>query len=235
MNIGDKDGSRSHRSRKKRRKPYKITGIESMNSNNSKVLITSNDSRIRLYDIRTKEIERKYRGYSNQSSQIRSSFSHDDQYIISGSEDSWFYIWKTEPSNMTNHNGTNTKLTKKQRRHFDRAFERIRVHNTMVTSAIFAPNPVQIMDHLYSSNSPTSNDNLSLNNRATHPPIVTRSTPNATPIANHSIRTRFICVHAAPSPLESLSTAHNNPGSIYVMVTADSKGQLKLLVNRYHR
>jgi len=47
-----------------------------------KVLITSNDSRIRLYDIRTKEIERKYRGYSNQSSQIRSSFSHDDKYII---------------------------------------------------------------------------------------------------------------------------------------------------------
>ncbi|CAF5037413.1 unnamed protein product, partial [Rotaria magnacalcarata] len=34
-----------------------------MNSNSSKVLITSNDSRIRLYDIRTKEIERKYRGY----------------------------------------------------------------------------------------------------------------------------------------------------------------------------
>jgi hypothetical protein len=97
MDIGEKDGSRSHRSRKKRRKPYKITGIESMNSNNSKVwnndrkkeiyfifkvLITSNDSRIRLYDIRTKEIEHKYRGYSNQSSQIRASFSHDDRYII---------------------------------------------------------------------------------------------------------------------------------------------------------
>ncbi len=53
-----------------------------MNSNNSKVLITSNDSRVRLYNIRTKEIERKYRGYSNQSSQIRGSFSHDDRYII---------------------------------------------------------------------------------------------------------------------------------------------------------
>jgi hypothetical protein len=37
MNIGDKDGSRSHRSRKKCPKPYKITGIESMNSNNSRV------------------------------------------------------------------------------------------------------------------------------------------------------------------------------------------------------
>ena len=44
----------------------------------------------------------------------------------SGSEDSWFYIWKTEPSNMSNTNGTTTKLTRKQRRHFDRAFERIR-------------------------------------------------------------------------------------------------------------
>jgi hypothetical protein len=37
MNIGEKDGSRSHRSRKKLRKPHKITGIESMNLNNSKV------------------------------------------------------------------------------------------------------------------------------------------------------------------------------------------------------
>jgi len=220
MNIGDKDGSRSHRSRKKRRKPYKITGIESMNSNNSKVLITSNDSRIRLYDIRTREIERKYRGYSNQSSQIRASFSSDDQYIISGSEDSWFYIWRTEPSNMMNMNGINSKLTRKQRRHFDRAFERIRVHNTMVTSAIFAPNPTVIMDYLYSSNLLlSSSDNLSLTNR------------NNT----NSNRARLICVHSAPSPNESSSSINNNNGPIYVMVTADSKGQLKLLVNRFHR
>ncbi|CAF0896212.1 unnamed protein product, partial [Didymodactylos carnosus] len=78
MNIADK----SNRSRKKRRKPRKITGIEVMNLNTSKILITSNDSRIRLYNIKTKEIERKYRGYSNNSSQIRASFSHDDRYII---------------------------------------------------------------------------------------------------------------------------------------------------------
>lgn len=30
-------------------------------------------------------------------------------------------------------------------------------------------------------------------------------------------------------------TLHSNDGSIYVMVTADSKGQLKILVNRFHR
>ncbi|CAF0902091.1 unnamed protein product [Adineta steineri] len=236
MNIGDKDGSRSHRSRKKRRKPYKITGIESMNSNNSKVLITSNDSRIRLYDIRTKEIERKYRGYSNQSSQIRASFSHDDRYIISGSEDSWFYIWKTEPSNTINTNGNSTanaKLTRKQRRHFDRAFERIRVHNTMVTSAIFAPNSIAIMDYLYSSNVSLSNDNISLTSRSNNITNLPRSVPLTTPISNNN-RTRLICMHAAPSPIETSSSINNN-GPMYVMVTADSKGQLKLLVNRFHR
>ena len=49
--------------------------------------------------------------------------------LFSGSEDSWFYIWKTEPNSTVNPNGNssaNAKLTRKQRRHFDRAFERIR-------------------------------------------------------------------------------------------------------------
>ncbi|CAF2409647.1 unnamed protein product [Rotaria sp. Silwood2] len=218
INIGDKDASRSNRSRR-RRKPSKLTGIESMNSNNSKVLITSNDSRIRLYNIRSKEIERKYRGYSNQSSQIRASFSYDDRYIISGSEDCWFYIWRTEPSSNGNDSSINAKLSRKQRRYFDRAFERIRVHNTMVTSAIFAPNPVVIMNYLYSSNDGSSLLNYS--------PISTISNTD-------SNRIRTSGINIASNPSEGLSTM-NYTGAIYVMVTADSKGQLKLLVNRYHR
>lgn len=105
----------------------------------------------------------------------------------------------------------------------------------MVTSAIFAPNPVQIMDYLSCSNSPVSADNSSLTTRATHPPLVSRNAATSTPIGPNNSRARFICVHAAPSPLETFSSASTNNGSIYVMVTADSKGQLKLLVNRYHR
>jgi hypothetical protein len=46
--------------------------------------------------------------------------------FFSGSEDSWFYIWRTEPSNHGHTASANAKLTRKQRRHFDRAFERIR-------------------------------------------------------------------------------------------------------------
>ncbi|UJR20818.1 hypothetical protein I4U23_023930 [Adineta vaga] len=220
INISDKDGSRSHRSRKKRRKPCKITGIESMNANNSKVLITSNDSRIRLYNIRSKEIERKYRGYSNQSSQIRASFSHDDQYIISGSEDSWFYIWRTEPDMNGDSISINSKLTRKQRRYFDRSYERIRVHNTMVTSAIFAPNPAAIMKYIYSPNEPS-------------PSLIRSPIPIQSPSMHHN-RGRLNCFyHSMNSHDESSVTI--NTGSIYVMVTADSKGQLKLLANRYHR
>ena len=104
----------------------------------------------------------------------------------------------------------------------------------MVTSAIFAPNPTVIMDHLYSSNIPISTENLSVTNRSTHPSNVSRNVPITTPIGNNSNRTRLMCVHSAPSPIESSSTNNTN-GSTYVMVTADSKGQLKLLVNRYHR
>ncbi len=105
----------------------------------------------------------------------------------------------------------------------------------MVTSAIFVPNPTVIMDHLYSSNLPLLNDNLSLTNRFNNPLNVCRPMPTTTPIGNnHNNRPRLICVHSAPSPVEASSSMNNN-GPIYVMVTADSKGQLKLLVNRFHR
>lgn len=57
--------------------------------------------------------------------------------LYSGSEDSWFYIWRTEPSNTTNTSGTssvNALLARNQRRYFGRAFERIRGEHTTVRS-----------------------------------------------------------------------------------------------------
>ena len=103
----------------------------------------------------------------------------------------------------------------------------------MVTSAIFAPNSVAIMDYLHSSN-----DTLPLTNRSHNTANISRSIPttivppNAT-MGNNN-RPRLICVHSAPSPIEASSSTNTNV-PIYVMVTADSKGQLKLLVNRFHR
>ena len=94
----------------------------------------------------------------------------------------------------------------------------------MVTSAIFAPNPIMIMNDLYSSNLPISNDNLSPTNR---------SISSSTPVSSvHYNQTRL---HAPLNPIELFPSTTNNNENIYVIVTADSKGQLKLLVNRFHR
>ncbi|KAI3649489.1 hypothetical protein MP228_005121 [Amoeboaphelidium protococcarum] len=76
----------------------KITGIECMPNQppgEEKVMITSNDSRIRVYNLRDKSLFCKYKGLSNYSSQIKATFSDDARYIISGSEDNYAYIWET--------------------------------------------------------------------------------------------------------------------------------------------
>ncbi|KAJ1982727.1 hypothetical protein H4R34_001602 [Dimargaris verticillata] len=80
---------------------HKITGIEAMPSTSfgeDKLLITSNDSRIRLYNMKDKSLERKYKGHTNTSSQIKATFSADGKRIICGSEDHNVYVWDTQPS-----------------------------------------------------------------------------------------------------------------------------------------
>lgn len=79
---------------KKRLTGRKITGIEPM-PGEDKILVTSNDSRIRLYDLRDLGLTCKYKGYVNTSSQIKGTFSHDGKFIVSGSENQFVYIWKT--------------------------------------------------------------------------------------------------------------------------------------------
>ena len=46
------------------------------------ILVTSNDSRIRLYDLRDLSLSCKYRGYTNSSSQIRASFRWADAILF---------------------------------------------------------------------------------------------------------------------------------------------------------
>ena len=47
-----------------------------------KILVTSTDSRIRLYDLRDLSLVCKYRGYTNVSSQIRACFSPDGRLAL---------------------------------------------------------------------------------------------------------------------------------------------------------
>ncbi|RMC08136.1 hypothetical protein DUI87_15170 [Hirundo rustica rustica] len=98
----------------------------------TEILVTSNDSRIRLYDLRDLSLSMKYKGYVNSSSQIKASFSHDFTYIVSGSEDKYVYIWSTY------HDLSKFTSVRRDRNDF---WEGIKAHNAVVTSAIFAPNP----------------------------------------------------------------------------------------------
>lgn len=116
----------------------KISGIEPM-PGEDKILVTSNDSRIRLYDLRDLSVSCKYKGYVNVSSHIKASFSHDGKYIVSGSENRDIYIWKT------NHDYSKFSSVRRDRNDF---WEAIKAHNAVVTCAIFAPNPDGIFKQL---------------------------------------------------------------------------------------
>ncbi|XP_075078819.1 uncharacterized protein LOC107810992 isoform X1 [Nicotiana tabacum] len=81
---------------KKNSQLKKVTGLQFAPWNPAEVLITSADSRIRIFD--GSEMIYKFRasGFRNTSSQIAASFSSDGKYVISASEDSHVYIWKRE-------------------------------------------------------------------------------------------------------------------------------------------
>ncbi|KAL8996498.1 MAG: hypothetical protein Q9169_004007 [Polycauliona sp. 2 TL-2023] len=114
----------------KNAKGSKVTGIQAINfppddpNGEVKILITSNDSRVRVYNLRDKGLEMKLKGNENTCSQIRASFSEDARYIICGSEDRKAYIWPTGPLD-----------TEKDKR----PVESFEAHSAIVTSSLMAP------------------------------------------------------------------------------------------------
>ncbi|KAJ5312522.1 hypothetical protein N7508_003352 [Penicillium antarcticum] len=111
-------------------KGSKITGIDTMivpegdHQGETKILVTSNDSRIRMYDFNARILEAKFRGNENTCSQIRATFTDDGKHIICGSEDRRTYVW---PIGQVE--GDSEK----------RAVEVFETHSAMVTAAISAP------------------------------------------------------------------------------------------------
>jgi len=125
------------RSTRGKNKGKKITGITSMPGDDKKVLVTSNDSRVRLYDLNDASLACKFKGATNLSSQIKASFSPSGRYVICGSEDKGVYIWKTLHEYY--------KLASAARRDKNDYWEAIRAHNDVVTCTVFAPHPVLLI------------------------------------------------------------------------------------------
>jgi len=124
-------------SRGKNAKGSKITGIRTAMfppddpEGEMKVLITSNDSRVRMYNLRDKSLEMKFRGHENTCSQINASFSDDAQYVICGSEDRKAYIWSTAETDIENKD--------------KRPVELFEAHSDIVTVAVIAPAKARIL------------------------------------------------------------------------------------------
>jgi WD40 repeat protein len=200
-------------SRGKNAKGSKITGIRTINfpddpDGDVKVLITSNDSRVRLYNLRDKSLEMKFRGHENTCSQIKASFSNDAQYIISGSEDRKAYIWSTGPVESENKD-------KRPVEHFD-------AHSDMVTAAVMAP--MRTRQLLAASGDPIYD--------LCNPPPVTllsMAESRAESIASQDKRNSDPISEPPKKPEESpayLARCMHNDGNI--IITADHSGVIKV-------
>lgn len=76
---------------KKRSAGNKITGIQFSQKKHQRIMITSEDSKIRVLD--GFELVQKFRGIVKSGSQISGSFTSSENHIISVGEDSHVYIW----------------------------------------------------------------------------------------------------------------------------------------------
>jgi WD40 repeat protein len=112
-------------------KGSKITGIQATHwppgsdSGEVKLLISSNDSRLRVYNFKDKNLEMKFRGHENNCSQIRGAFADSSGHIICGSEDRKTYIWSTTVPEGEKRN--------------QRPVEMFEAHNSITTCTVMAP------------------------------------------------------------------------------------------------
>ena len=123
-------------SRGKNAKGSKITGIQTMvppepaDPSDVKVLITSTDSRIRIYNLRDKSLDVKFKGHEHACSQLSASFSDDAKYVICGSEDRKAFIWGRGAAAGPPESGGGKDKT---------PCECFDAHGDIVTTAVFAP------------------------------------------------------------------------------------------------
>jgi WD repeat-containing protein 44 len=205
-------------SRGKNAKGSKITGIrtasvrDAPDKDDVKVLISSNDSRVRIYSLKTRVLEAKFRGLENQSSQIHARFSDDGRYVISGSEDRKAYIW-----------GPHSAEVDKDKH----PYECFGAHPEVVTVAVMAPTKSRQLlsasgDPIYDLCNPPPVKLVSLDERGTLP-----ESTNASSDGDNSPRDRQDS--SAKKPDESpayLERCKHCDGNI--IVTADRTGTIKV-------
>eukprot|EP00057_Strongylocentrotus_purpuratus_P030313 XP_781291.3 PREDICTED: WD repeat-containing protein 44 [Strongylocentrotus purpuratus] len=190
-------------------KGRKITAIEPL-PGQDKILVTSNDSRIRLYDLRDLSLSCKYKGCANVSSQIKASFSHNHRYIICGSEDHAFYIWKTH------YDFAKFTSVRRDRNDF---WESIRVHDAVTTSVVFSPNPKLVLGPAPSAIQTAS---------GLDPQQLVKGSSSPSPTSK---KDRSDSVKGEPGAKEGKHSSLKRPPDLgEVLVSADFNGAIKVFI-----
>jgi WD repeat-containing protein 44 len=84
---------------KNRRKAAKINGITFSSNDPNEFMISSSDSRIRLYRMDDKSVVYKYTGHTCTESNLTGSISPGGRFVLSGSENRQIFIWEVDDHN----------------------------------------------------------------------------------------------------------------------------------------
>ncbi|KAI3387359.1 hypothetical protein SNEBB_003879 [Seison nebaliae] len=248
-------------SKGKNRRGSRICGLSASYTSPDILMVTSSDSRIRLYNMREKTIQLKFKGFFSRHKRIQATFSPDERFIICGSEDHCIYIWDMANMKWPIHSNTiksknidsfdlsfshnnlqETSYHFQKRNVFrngDGCWERLKIHNNTVISAIFAPNPLpilQIIAQRYPNNKLEDSlitDNLSIENN------VNREQLNKLLKPSRLSRWMKKIVTVKPKisdkkPIESThTTTSHNINRHQVIVSSDANGNIRLCINRF--
>ncbi|KAK3374556.1 WD40-repeat-containing domain protein [Podospora didyma] len=181
-----------------------------------RVLITSNDSRIRIYSLRDKSLEIKLKGHDNACSQIAASFSDDGNYVICGSEDQKAFIWSLT--------GEDTATQDKDKS----PCEFFEAHGDIVTTALFAPTKTRMLlgqsgDPIYDLCNPPPVTLLSLEEAASA--AASQLALGSSEVPQTPALSEAITKGPEPSPAYIARSTHYDGN---IIVTTDDSGIIKV-------
>lgn len=116
----------------KNRKGKKVTALR-FTPNGSQLLVTTNDSRIRLFNMSDFSVCAKFKGLVNDELQIRAVFSPDYEQIICGSENGYTFIWQTQDDRE----GGQIDAMQKKEVEKVASYDSFKAHQNRCTSALF--------------------------------------------------------------------------------------------------
>lgn len=199
-------------------KGSKITGLQATcwppgsEAGEVKLLVSSNDSRLRIYNMKDRSLDMKFKGHENNCSQIRAAFADSSGHIICGSEDRKAYIWSTSTPEGEKKN--------------QRPVEMFEAHDSITTCTVFAP--LQTRQLLSASEDP-------IYDMCNPPPITLVSRAESV----HSSRAPTEAGSAYPTPTPNqnifpratetpayLARCDHRGGNI--IITTDHRGSLKV-------